>query len=467
MSQHLISDDSGELIIEQEVSSEAIYAKRYQHPERPGGESGITIGIGYDCGYSTSAQVRKDWGGRIPEAMVEVLATRCAGLKGAAAQARLAEVRPQIVVPWAAAISEFYDVEVPRWLAKCRAVLPNLDLLPPDCIGALVSLAYNRGPSFTIPASKDKTGRYVEMRAIRTHMAAKEFGKIPTEFRKMKRLWTTPSVRGLVTRREEEAKLFERGLAAMPAHFADVEQDAAQDQDDTDQISARMPASGDDRNATYPAPDDNQAPAAVPADPEAKGDPRLFSVQKRLKGRHYSPGILDGKWGGGTKGALGAFMLDRGMLDSTHEPASMEQFHDVYEEVNTDLMQAEADGWFRPVTADRAQADAKVVAEVAPEVVPAKRGFWATISMSITAFFGAIWDTVSGWISQAWDFFTDHKDDIPDTDSGIMHSVWGYIHAVPPAVWFLMAAVGLGLLAWNAHNSVKKITSAVQTGARQ
>jgi hypothetical protein len=175
MAKHLISDDAGELIIEQEVSGEKVYLKRYQHPERPGGASGITIGIGYDCGYSSPAQIRKDWAGRIPDAMIEVLASRCAGLKGQAAQDRLAEVRPKVVVPWAAAIGEFYDVEVPRWLARCRAVLPNFDLLPPDCAGALVSLAYNRGPSFTIPPAKDINGRYAEMRAIRALMVAGNF----------------------------------------------------------------------------------------------------------------------------------------------------------------------------------------------------------------------------------------------------------------------------------------------------
>ena len=42
-------------------------------------------------------------------------------------------------------------------------------------------------------------------------MIAKEFDKIPAEFRSMKRLWNN----GLVGRREREAQLFEKGLAQM------------------------------------------------------------------------------------------------------------------------------------------------------------------------------------------------------------------------------------------------------------
>lgn len=210
MASKLISEAAAALIIEQEVSSEAAYKQKYQRPERPGGASGITIGIGYDCGYSTPSQIRSDWTGRIPANMVEVLAMRAAGLTGDAAQARLAELRPQIVVPWDAALGEFYDVEVPRWVAKVRSYLPNTEMLHPDSLGALVSLTYNRGPSFN-----NQGDRYTEMRAIKAAMIAKRFQDIPAQFRSMKRIWAgNPSMRGLLNRREQEAKLFERGLTA-------------------------------------------------------------------------------------------------------------------------------------------------------------------------------------------------------------------------------------------------------------
>ncbi|CAN5304992.1 hypothetical protein BH10PSE11_BH10PSE11_05990 [soil metagenome] len=46
-----------------------------------------------------------------------------------------------------------------------------------------------------------------------------------------------------------------------------------------------------------------------------------------------------------------------------------------------------------------------------------------------------------------------------------MSTAWECIQAVPHGVWWTIAvAVGIGL-AWNARNAVKKINTAVQTGA--
>ena len=39
-----------DLIVREEVGSQARYKHKYQHPEWPGGASGVTIGVGYDCG---------------------------------------------------------------------------------------------------------------------------------------------------------------------------------------------------------------------------------------------------------------------------------------------------------------------------------------------------------------------------------------------------------------------------------
>src|SRR6187455_2562128 len=88
---HGISQAAFNMIVEFEVSSEAAYNKLYRRPTWPKGQSGITIGIGYDCGYSTAGQVRSDWGRLLPPAMVDTLAT-VAGLKGARAQRVLAAV---------------------------------------------------------------------------------------------------------------------------------------------------------------------------------------------------------------------------------------------------------------------------------------------------------------------------------------------------------------------------------------
>src|ERR1700743_1588912 len=79
------SDDAIDLIVTEEDSSPAYYAKHYTHFEWPAGASGPTVGIGYDCGYSTADQIRADWTGFVDEATIVAL-LRAAGLRGNAAK---------------------------------------------------------------------------------------------------------------------------------------------------------------------------------------------------------------------------------------------------------------------------------------------------------------------------------------------------------------------------------------------
>ena len=220
-------------------------------------------------------------------------------------------------------------------------------------------------------------------------------------------------------------------------------------------------------------PEPEPLPAAPPVAPVAidtdvAGDPDLYSAQKRLKGRNYSPGIIDGKWGSGIAGALSGFRNDRGMKFAM--PGSLEEFHEVKDEVATELQLCEDTGWFRPVTADRAKGDAATVATVAPEYVPAKQSRLGLIWTFICTTFAGIYKTFSDTISNAWDsileFFTDHKDDIP-TDPGFLQTAWGYVTSIPSEVWIFAAAIGIGILALRAHVAVRKIQKSVQTGARQ
>ncbi len=213
----LISDAARDLIVAEEVSSKATYEARYQKPEWPGGASGITIGIGYDVGAGVrdTSQLRADWGNRIPPSMIDALVP-CIGVTGERARQMLPLMRQNVNVPWSAAIDVFDAVDVPRWYAICVKALPNFEMLSLDCKGVLVSLAYNRGASFSKPhdPDRDPKDRYREMRAIKAHMISKEFMKIPSELRSMKRIWPNQSERGLVFRREHEARLFEQGLKA-------------------------------------------------------------------------------------------------------------------------------------------------------------------------------------------------------------------------------------------------------------
>lgn len=196
-----------DLIVAEEVSSKAVYQARYTHPEWPGGASGVTIGIGYDCGYSTPAVIQGDWGDKLAPALVQAL-QHVAGMTGSPASSHAHELRGVVTVPWDAAMAVFIGRDMPKWEATVAHALPNTDKLSPDSFGALVSLCYNRGAGgFTSAQDRNR-----EMRAIKAHMAAGEFAKIPAEFRSMKRIW--PNVSGLQRRRDHEADLFQKGLAA-------------------------------------------------------------------------------------------------------------------------------------------------------------------------------------------------------------------------------------------------------------
>lgn len=210
---HGISQRSFDLIVNEEVSGQAVYVKRYRHPEWPGVASGVTGGIGYDFGQQTKAQILADWTGKIPDAMVKALA-KTAGVTGANAAPLARSLRSVVDIPWDAALDVFSNHDVPRYMPMMRGALPGVELLSPDCQGVLLSITFNRGASFG-----NAGPRYAEMRAIRACIIKGELHKIPAQIRSMERLWDPKS--GLIGRREREAKLFEAGLERdHPEHFA-------------------------------------------------------------------------------------------------------------------------------------------------------------------------------------------------------------------------------------------------------
>lgn len=202
------SQKAFDLIVSEEDGSQRYYIQHYQNFDWPEGASGPTIGIGYDCGYVTHDEAANDWLGILSENMLAQVFLAC-GLKGEAAHTFVRIHGSSITVTWDQALKEFSDREMPKWEAHVDAALPNTNLLSGDSYGALVSLAYNRGASFSNPGS-----RYAEMRAIRQHMITKNFDQIPGEFLSMRRLW--PVNGDLWKRRGHEAALFQAGLGIAP-----------------------------------------------------------------------------------------------------------------------------------------------------------------------------------------------------------------------------------------------------------
>lgn len=203
-----VSERAMQMIVRFEVTDEATYDRICARPTWPQGDSGVTIGIGYDLGYVTGQQFRGDWAGALGAAALDELARAC-GAKGAAAQALLGGLQA-VTVPWTAANQVFRARSVPQMVASVVRALPRAAQLPADCLGALVSLAYNRGVSFG--AAGD---RYREMRAIRDDVAQGRLADVPDQIRSMRRLWIgKPGMEGLLARREDEADLFQAGLGA-------------------------------------------------------------------------------------------------------------------------------------------------------------------------------------------------------------------------------------------------------------
>jgi hypothetical protein len=194
----IVSKRSLDKIVEYEISSEAIYVKKFQKPCYPGGDSGVTIGVGYDLGYNTKTTIDSDWRGKISDADLDLLKT-ASGVKGAAAGTLCASLK-SVNVPLAAAREVFFVRTLPRYAKDTRSIYPGVEKLPADAQGALLSLVFNRGSSLAGDRRK-------EMKEIVALVAAGDLNGIAAQISAMKRLWDKNKLPGLHTRRDDEAKL--------------------------------------------------------------------------------------------------------------------------------------------------------------------------------------------------------------------------------------------------------------------
>lgn len=241
----MIAQAAIDLIVAEEVTSKAYYERHYTHPEWPGGQSGVTIGIGYDLGYATTQKVAADWKRFVDPSMLMTMQS-CCGKTGTTAKGMLASVKSRIEIPWQAAYDVFINRDIPQWTLTClKALGPNFNLLNSTCQGVLISIAYNRGAG----GFNSSTDRNREMLAIHNAVKAQNFTVIPGLIDSMARLWVGTSVAGVATRRHREATLFRKGLA-LPA----------------DAPSAKIPENVDvDISVVNPVKDDLPARTPQPA----------------------------------------------------------------------------------------------------------------------------------------------------------------------------------------------------------
>ena len=207
-----ISKEAVDMIVYFEVGSRSYYDKMFAKPMVPAWQttaSGVTIGIGFDVGYNSKDQIRKATEGILSEREIVALQS-VSGLKGKSAYYNgLPKVRNTVYVPYEKAEKIFYRDTLPRFTKQTATAFGLTQTkLHPHSNGALTSLVYNRGPSLANTDSRK------EMRYIKYNISVNRADKVPEDIRSMKRLWSYSKLKGLHTRRDAEAKMFQRGLDA-------------------------------------------------------------------------------------------------------------------------------------------------------------------------------------------------------------------------------------------------------------
>jgi len=206
----MLNKKSLDLILEFEVGGgENYYNKFLKNPAWPEGQSGVTIGVGYDLGYVNKAEFSEDWKD-LPKDIFDRL-YKVVGIKGYNAKNLIRGLK-DITIPWELSLQVFNNKTVTKFYNLTQKTFPNFDNLPEDAKGGLVSLVFNRGAAL-------EGDRRREMKLIRDGMKLvssydqKALTFIANQIRNMKRIWVGGSIeKGMSRRRDAEAKLIEDSL---------------------------------------------------------------------------------------------------------------------------------------------------------------------------------------------------------------------------------------------------------------
>jgi len=206
----MLSKKSLDLILEFEVGGgENYYNKFLKNPAWPEGQSGVTIGVGYDLGYVNKSEFSEDWK-ELPKEIFDRL-YKVVGIKGYNAKNLIRGLK-DIIIPWDLSLKVFNNKTVTKFWNLTKETFPNFDNLPEDAKGGLVSLVFNRGNAL-------EGDRRREMKLIRDGMKItttydqKALSFMANQIRNMKRIWAGGSIeKGMSRRRDAEAKLIEESI---------------------------------------------------------------------------------------------------------------------------------------------------------------------------------------------------------------------------------------------------------------
>ncbi len=217
MSEIKIAQAAIDLITMEEIGAEypgdhRYYDKDLIHPTWPGGDSGITVGVGYDLGQMSKENIQQDWQGKVNGNYL-ITMMGCSGLTGQRAKIALNNTVKQITIPYEVAMQVFDQSDLPRSYKQAARVYPGLENLNPETIGAIVSLVFNRGAALQ---GHNREG----MAALVPLVAKADYTGIANTIEAMKTLW--PETSGLYKRRINEANLIRNSISGTASTGPDV-----------------------------------------------------------------------------------------------------------------------------------------------------------------------------------------------------------------------------------------------------
>ena len=177
------------------------------HPYWPGGTSGVTLGVGWDAGYHSRAELRETWAALGADALALLDST--AGKKGPEARALMPQLRA-IEVPRSLSIQVLDRSLNDDYYPLVVQLFPGLERLPAEAQVVFISVVFNRGPSLGHDpdwSTAKEVDRRFEMRRMQGDVESADMFAIYAHLGTMKRLWETAGPRGLPIRRRDEQAL--------------------------------------------------------------------------------------------------------------------------------------------------------------------------------------------------------------------------------------------------------------------
>ncbi|NUQ77656.1 MAG: hypothetical protein HUU21_29310 [Polyangiaceae bacterium] len=218
-----ISKEAVDLIIAWEVGggdrslARPQYDRIYTHPNWPGKNSGLTIGIGYDLRYEAE-HMEGDWKARLDALPQPDAYARLRVYAGRLGSVEAVRATRDITIPWDDALTVFRIRRLPEYIAVARRAFPGVEAMHPHVWGALTSLVFNCW--YGVKNKPLKAKAYGQIREAVSRCDVRGVAEGLREMKKYHNSVLPPKeARGLCNRREAEARLV---MSALLSEVVDV-----------------------------------------------------------------------------------------------------------------------------------------------------------------------------------------------------------------------------------------------------